>query len=41
MRKFKDAIQYLNQQKEIDNNVEEIKQLEAKLEELKIEDYDG
>ena len=41
LRKFQDTIQFLNQQKEIGNVSVKIRQLEAELRELGVEDYDG
>ena len=41
LRKFEDTIQFLNQQKEIGNVAGRIRQLEAELRELGVEDYDG
>lgn len=41
LRKFEDTIQFLNQQKEIGNVVGRIRQLEAELRDLGVEDYDG
>lgn len=40
LRMFKDAIQFLNQKKEIESDDKKIEQLKTKLKELEIEDYD-
>ena len=41
LRKLQDTIQFLNQEKEIENASAKIQQLEAELSKLGEEDYDG